>query len=103
MGYPTKIATCCFCGSKTMLKPDSGRHELGCANCGAPLRNLKMLPKAPETAKPAVSHQPSVRRFPEKARTVQAGMVKPKKSKKRKTWLKSIAEEVFDLVEDVFD
>ncbi len=51
MGYPTKIATCCYCGSKTVLKLDRGRHELACANCGAPLRDLKILQKEP-LAKP---------------------------------------------------
>ena len=68
MGYPTKIATCCHCGSKAALKLDTSRHELSCASCGAPLRDLKMLPKSVETAKPvrrAVSHQPDLRHFPE--------------------------------------
>lgn len=107
MGHPTKIATCCHCGSKAALKLEAGRHELSCASCGAPLRNLKMLPKAqvaaPERARPAISHQPEVRRFPEKRSAAVYKKAKPRKVKKRKGWFKNLAEEVFDLVEDIFD
>ena len=107
MGYPTKIATCCHCGSKAALKLAPGRHELSCASCGAPLRDLKMLPKEAVRSKPAkrkpVSHQPSVRRFPEKHAAAAYKKSKPRKVKKRKSWLKDMAEEVFDLVEDIFD
>jgi hypothetical protein len=106
MGYPTKIATCCHCGSKAALKLDTSRHELSCASCGAPLRDLKMLPKSVETAKPvrrAVSHQPDLRHFPENPRAAAYKKTKPRKVKKRKSWLKGLAEEVIDLVEDIFD
>ena len=106
MGYPTKIATCCFCGARTALKLDSGRHELSCASCGAPLRDLKMLHKEPQTApqpRKAVSHQPKVRRFPEKAAAAAYKKAKPRKTKKRKSWFKDVAEDLFDIVEDIFD
>lgn len=112
MGYPTKIATCCFCGSKAALKLDKGRHELACANCGAPLRVLKMLPKEPP-AKPAISHVARSRREPAgwpaasgTQRKARAGKKKRKPSKrrqKRSGWIKELAEEVFDFVEDIFD
>lgn len=106
MGYPTKIATCCHCGSTTALQLLPGQHELSCASCGAPLRNLKMLPKSSKTSRKktkAVSHAPELRRFAEPDRAHAAKRVKPRKVKKRKGWLKDIAEELFDLVEDVFD
>ena len=107
MGYPTKIATCCHCGSKAALKLDKGRHELSCASCGAPLRDLKMLPKTQDTSasapRKAVSHQPAVRRFPEKAAAAAYRKMKPRKVKKRKSWLKDMAEDLFDMVEDIFD
>tara|TARA_R110002111_G_scaffold38351_1_gene73038 strand:- start:195 stop:533 length:339 start_codon:yes stop_codon:yes gene_type:complete len=112
MGYPTKIATCCYCGSKTVLKLDRGRHELACANCGAPLRDLKMLQKEP-LAKPAVSHLTRSRRDPSgwpapgsPQRKIKAGKKKrkrPAKRHKRSGWIKELAEEVFDFVEDIFD
>ena len=109
MGHPTKIATCCHCGSKAALKLYEGRHELACAQCGAPLHDLKMLPKRPEPParpprrKQAVSHQPAPRRFPQEERAEAVRKRKPRKVKRRKSWLKEIAEEVFDFVEDIFD
>lgn len=103
MAHPTKIATCCHCGSKTALKLEKGRHELSCASCGAPLRDLKMLPVARKPKRKAISHQPELRRFPEKTKAVSYKKSKPRKVKKRKGWLKDIAEEVFDFVEDIFD
>ncbi|WP_370400902.1 hypothetical protein [Sulfitobacter sp. JB4-11] len=109
MGYPTKIATCCHCGSKAALTLDRGRHELACASCGAPLHDLKMLPRrdkasdASERRRNAVSHQPGVRRFPAERRAEVAKKRKPKKVKRRKSWLRDMAEEVFELVEDILD
>ncbi|KIN60480.1 hypothetical protein Z945_1453 [Sulfitobacter noctilucae] len=103
MGYPTKIATCCHCGSRTALTLASGRHELSCASCGAPLRDLKMLPKAPEARPSAISHQPPLRQFPQQAKPKKVGKNKPRKMKKRKGWLRDLSEELFDLVEDIFD
>ena len=42
----TKIATCCYCGTKAALVlRGQDKHELTCSNCGAPLRSLKMLRK----------------------------------------------------------
>ncbi|XOY55465.1 MAG: hypothetical protein ACMUJK_11980 [Rhodobacterales bacterium] len=46
----TKIATCCYCGTRAALVlRGHDRHELSCSNCGAPLHVMKMLPatKAP--------------------------------------------------------
>ncbi len=98
MGYPTKIATCCYCGTRAALVLDRTRHELTCAQCGAPLHNLKMLrtdhhrgessPARPRTVvKQRVSH-------PEK----------PRKIKRKKSFrFKYLIEEVFDLVEDILD
>ncbi len=107
MGHPTKIATCCHCGSKAALTLDKARHELSCASCGAPLRNLKYLPKtAEQKTRPvsrAVSHQPKVRKFAEKSKAVAYKKSKPRKVKKRKAWFKDLAEDMFDFVEDIFD
>ncbi|MGC1505878.1 MAG: hypothetical protein WA782_17285 [Sulfitobacter sp.] len=102
MGYPVKIATCCHCGSKAALKLDQGRHALACASCGAPLRQLKALRVAAPT-RPALIHQPPLRQFAQNPKAAAAQKAKPRKVKKRKGWLKDIAEEVFDFVEDIFD
>jgi len=48
----TKIATCCYCGTRAALVLGGrGRHELACAACGAPLHELKWL-KAPSHGAP---------------------------------------------------
>lgn len=104
MSYPTKIATCCYCSSKTVLRLDKERHELTCASCAAPLRNLKMMPK-PVKKSPAISHQKQVRA---PVKPVKTATPKPKKRKrvswkKRAEWLRDFAEDAFDFVEDVFD
>jgi hypothetical protein len=102
MGYPVKIATCCHCGSKAALRLDKRQHMLACASCGAPLRNFKALPvTAP--ARAGVSHRPPVRQFVQKPKAVAHKMAKPRKLKKRIGWLKDVAEDMFDFVEDIFD
>lgn len=103
MTYPTKIATCCFCGSKAALTLDAGRHELACAQCGAPLHNLKQIP-IPAPAKPA-STAPALRRFPAKAAGLPGKQSerKIKKPKKRKNWISKTGKELFDAVEDLID
>jgi hypothetical protein len=100
MGYPTKVATCCYCASRMALRMDKGRHQLSCASCGAPLRDLKMMPRGAKK-KQAVSHQPSVRRFSEAPKPVKKQ--KYVKSKKRSSWFRDLAEEAFEFVEDIFD
>ena len=90
MGYPQKLVTCCYCGARTVLVLDKSRHELACANCGAPLHDLKMLPKKAkgkaERVKPSAVRQVSK-------------PVKKSKKKKLKSWL----SEAFDLLEDIID
>ena len=107
MAYPTKIATCCYCGSKAALTVDKGRHALACATCGAPLRDIKMLPARAlpdaEPARGAISHQPQLRSFPGGAPAKPQKLRKPRKAAKRKGWFKDLAEELFDAVEDIFD
>lgn len=103
MSYPTKIATCCYCGTRAALTLDRGRHELSCAQCAAPLHDLKSLPVTEKAPKPAVSHQPGLRKFPAARRADEKARRKPKKMKPRKSLLRRMAEEAFDVVEDIFD
>lgn len=45
----TKIATCCYCGKRAALVlTGTVRHELACSACGAPLHDLKGIPRRPE-------------------------------------------------------
>lgn len=94
----TKIATCCYCGTRAVLKlgGTTGHHELACRSCGAKLHHMKQLRAHAKTA-------PAPKRTPVAAAPVK---VKPKKSRKkikRRRWLADLWDEVEDLVEDVFD
>lgn len=99
-----KIATCCYCGTRAALVlGGSERHELMCSSCGAPLHDLKMLPKAavqgtaravtPARPTPKPTHPKQPRPRPRKA----------KKYKKRKGLMRHLVEEIWDKIEDIFD
>ncbi len=110
----TKIATCCYCGTRAALVlRGEVRHELSCARCGAPLSRMKMLPSEPGrvTAPAAAPTRPTS--HSSAPRSVDKHMPKrdwpkrekPKRDKrpKRKTlgamiWrgLAEVADEIFD-------
>ncbi len=100
MTYPTKITTCCYCGSRAALVlKGKESHELTCQNCGAPIHVMKRIvidpakPKRPaKSEKPAISHKPAPKSFK-----------KPKKKKRRKSALTWFMEEAKDAIEDIFD
>ncbi|MFL4470710.1 hypothetical protein ACERZ8_12755 [Tateyamaria armeniaca] len=77
-----------------------GRHELACSKCGAPLHNLKMLPRDRSGDREVV--RPSrVHRQPEqKARPVKP--IKKKYKRKKSRW-GDFFEDAFDIIEDIFD
>ncbi|WP_342076218.1 hypothetical protein [Yoonia sp. SS1-5] len=100
----TKIATCCYCGTRAALVlRGKERHELTCSNCGAPLHALKMLPIAPhgapaaDHAKRTKAHRPPARHYPAQSYR------KPQKRKKSKSFRRKVFEELWDVIEDVFD
>jgi hypothetical protein len=112
MSRNTKIATCCYCGTRAALVlKGEDRHELSCAACGAPLHDMKMLRSAatadhpieraprPKARKRGVTPLPSWEREVDRDR--YAG--KKKKKKKRKSFMKKAFSEAFDLIEDIFD
>ncbi len=92
----TKIATCCYCGTKAALVlRGKERHELACGNCGAPLHAMKMLPERNTQAKTPV-------RAPQPRHAYQAQRPK-KKHKKRKTVGRRLMAGLWDVLEDVVD
>lgn len=99
MPYATKIATCCYCGSRTALKLTArSGHELACGNCGAPLHEMKPLKIDPTPATPPKRENlfaPSPFRMREKP--------KKKKKKPRRGFFRRAMEEVWDEIEDIFD
>ncbi len=90
---PSKIATCCYCGTRAALVlTGKNRHELSCSNCGAPLHDLKKLPKRKvaklRQERTAISH---------------VAPPKTRKKKKKKSVLYRVLDEAWDVIEDIFD
>lgn len=91
-----KIATCSYCGTRAALVLDRDRHELVCSSCGAPLHEMKALKTdAPKPVHPARPAQAPWGGVPKKA--------KKSAKKKKKSFGKSLFEEAFDFIEDIFD
>lgn len=98
MGYPQKIVTCCYCGTRAALVlKGKTRHELACSSCGAPLHDLKMLPKARTGPRETVDRRP-----PQPQRPVRTKKPAPYR-RRRKGLLREVFEEAFDFLEDIFD
>lgn len=90
MRNATKIATCCYCGLRSVLKLTArDGHELACGSCGAPLHEMKWL-KRPEPKAPKRTPSP-ITALPKKTR------------KRRKPRWKELVEDIWDEIEDIFD
>ena len=110
MPQGTKIATCCYCGTRAalILRGDKS-HELSCASCGAPLHDFKQMP----AARMASYEQP--KSLPKKPKGRKAATPNPlwelrgsdrgrkKKKSKRKRGVSWFLDEAFDVIEDIFD
>lgn len=112
-----KIATCCYCGTRSVLVMDRARHELTCAACGAPLHDMKAIPR-PAQAKPDTRKRPAsaarrrgVPEFPReypRERPAASGKDWRKRTRKsapkrRKPFMRRVFEELWDEIEDIFD
>ena len=94
-----KIATCCYCGTRAALVlRGKDRHELSCANCGAPLHDLKML-RRDHDGQAGLVKPSRLRGMPQ----VSGRPPRPRKQKRRKSFKRRILEEAWDLLEDIFD
>ncbi len=102
IAHPTKIATCCYCGTRAalVLKGDS-RHELACSSCGAPLHDMKALRQ--DRSGPRELVPPSRVRAADPIKSKNKKRPKPVKRKKRGRLMKKLFEEAFDAIEDIFD
>ncbi|WP_170759276.1 hypothetical protein [Ruegeria lacuscaerulensis] len=88
-----KIATCCYCGTRAALVlRGQQRHELSCSSCGAPLHDLKMVPKRKVIETKA-----------KKGTLKNAPSYKKKKQKKKKGVFARVMDEAWDVIEDIFD
>lgn len=110
MPHATKIAICCYCGTRAALVlRGKTRHELSCSTCGAPLHDLKMLRKdrigdqelvvAQKPKRKVKASGPGRRASPAAVFTAAS----KKKRKRRKSLLSRVVEEAFDAIEDIFD
>lgn len=107
-----KIATCSYCGTRAALVLDRGRHELTCSACGAPLHDMKAMPQSPvKAAKKAPTSAPVQPRRRRKAHDEHereswfghGGQARRKPRKRRKPMARRMLEELWDVVEDIFD
>jgi hypothetical protein len=97
----TKIATCCYCGTRAALElRGSVRHELACSSCGAPLHDLKMLRTDTATARRSDVHRGQRSAAPKQ---VVRGKPAKRSRKKRKSLTSRLFKEAFDVIEDIFD
>jgi len=100
----TKIATCCYCGTKAALVlRGKTHHELSCSSCGAPLQAMKMLPSGLDrvTAPAATPTRPKPKK---RSKSKPSHWVeKKRKSKKRKGFGQKLWSEFWDEIEDIFD
>lgn len=97
MPHATKIATCCYCGTRAALVlTGKERHELSCSACGAPLHEMKML-RTDRSGDRELAPRPI------KTSGKKTKNRKQKPKKKRKSLLSKVFDEVFDVIEDVLD
>ncbi|MEL6167653.1 MAG: hypothetical protein AAFR35_03120 [Pseudomonadota bacterium] len=98
----TKIATCCYCGTRAALVlRGEERHELACSGCGAPLHDLKMLKSDHPGDRNLV--RPSRGRPRAEPETKKHTQDRKRRKKKRKSFKERVAEEIWDVLEDIFD
>ncbi|PWE33521.1 hypothetical protein DDZ14_04845 [Maritimibacter sp. 55A14] len=98
MRVQTKIATCCYCGQRTVLELGRERHQLQCAGCGAPITRMKPLKVDSGRGVHPVKRGRAERRY------VPNGYPRemPPRPRKRRGLLYYLRE-AFDEIEDIFD
>ena len=108
MPQTRKIATCCYCGTRAVLVLDRGRHELACSACGAPLHEMKAMPvarTAPQKRAACIAApvrpKPRPRRYSDDDNHYRG--YRKEKRRKRKPVSRWVLEELWDVVEDIFD
>ena len=97
----TKIATCCFCGARTVLTlRGKVRHELSCASCSAPIHLMKALPR---------DEAPAPARKPPRGVAKPARDLRPRRKDERRKrrsparFVRKLFDEFWDELEDLID
>src|SRR5210317_2112907 len=104
MPQTTRLATCCYCGTRSALVlAGASSHRLACGACGAPLTQMKQLPckgtHGPVEAARPLKAPPPPRPKPPRPQNPQ----NTKKAKKRQKPNRKLLSEAWDLLEDIFD
>ena len=100
----TKIATCCYCGTRAALVlRGKDKHELSCANCGAPLRALKMLPSQGVKSDTVATHPKRQAKYKPSKKYHERDVDRPGKRRKSKSFGRRLFSEIWDVLEDVVD
>jgi hypothetical protein len=104
----TKIATCCFCGTRALLTMGPGRHELQCRSCGAPISRLRQVPlAAAQPARPAAAAPGKQARPAGPPRPGGRAPAAPPSGRpavrRHRGWLARAWDEIVDEIEDIFD
>lgn len=95
----TRIATCCYCGTRAALEVSSGgRHELVCSSCGAPLSKIEAAQAQTESAGQREQKSQDLDLVDLAERFFEGKSKKKKKSKSKKA-----VKGIFDFIEDIFD
>ncbi len=93
----TKVATCCYCGTKAALVLTGDvRYELACRTYGALLRRLKMLPKQPVP----VTEPAAAPTRPIKANRKKSKPDRKHNRSKKDSYLKRLGRKVFEEIWD---
>lgn len=98
-----KIATCCYCGTRAALRLDNERHELACSSCGAPLRDLKQMNLERRHKEPKHRNEKKDKKSRASSRHYECYEPVRKPRRRRKSLMKKVFEEAFDVIEDIFD
>nr|WP_106607625.1 hypothetical protein [Shimia abyssi] len=100
MPQTSKIATCCYCGTRAaLILRGRERHELACSSCGAPLHNLKHMPVDAKRSDRRVQDRPRATGYIPEVHGKPRKSHKKKRKSKRKDWF----EDIFEVIEDIFD
>lgn len=103
-----KIATCCYCGTRTSLAYKSReQQELACSNCGAPLEKVEAVSGGPkkrsEEKKRSRDWDGGKRDWDGRRRDDDDDDDDRRRKKKKKPLWKRALGEAIDIVDDIFD
>ncbi len=89
----TRVATCCYCGTGSVLPKKAVPGRISCPSCGAPLRRLGVAEPAPRAASRVTQAVP----------VPIAAPITPRRAKQRPSVVARLLDRLEDVIEDVID